>query len=248
VTGLELRDVVKHFRGPGEPVRAVDGISLCVAPGELVALYGPSGAGKTTLLLLAAAIEPPDAGDVRFGGRSLARMSSAERALYQRRSVGFVTQDAHLLAGVPAVENAALKLLADRVQLREARRHAGVWLERVGLGHRLDHEPGRMSGGERQRVAIARALVNEPTLVLADEPTGNLDSRGGAEILALLAGVCRDRGAAALLVTHDPQAADVADRVLVLRDGRVEQRAARANTSAASPLDAVEAGAGSAVP
>jgi putative ABC transport system ATP-binding protein len=254
VNGLELRGVVKHYRGAGEAVRAVDGISLRVAPGELVALYGPSGAGKTTLLLLAAAIERPDAGEIRFGGRPLAGLSPIERALYQRRTVGFVTQDAHLLPGVPAVENAALKLLADRVSLREARRHAGTWLERVGLGHRLDHEPARMSGGERQRVAIARALVNEPALLLADEPTGNLDSRGGGEILALLAGVCRERGAAALLVTHDPQAADVADRVLVLRDGRIEQRTPSAGAAtacaatAARPAAHAGATAWSAVP
>ena len=233
---LELRGVVKHYRTPEETVRAVDGVSLRVAPGELVALYGPSGSGKTTLLLLAAAIEQPDAGEVRFDGRPLAALSAGELALHQRRRVGFVTQDAHLLPGVPALENAALKLLADRVPLREARRHAGTWLERVGLGHRLDHEPARLSGGERQRVALARALVNEPALVLADEPTGNLDSRSGGEVLALLAGVCRERGAGALLVTHDPQAADVADRVLVLRDGRVVAHDA-AGPPAADALD-----------
>jgi putative ABC transport system ATP-binding protein len=224
MSALELRGVVKHYDGSGEVVRAVDGVSLRVAPGELVALYGPSGSGKTTLLLLAAGIEQPDAGEVRVDGRPLAAFTPAERALYQRRGVGFVTQDPHLLPGVPAVENAALKLLADRVALRDARRRAGRWLERVGLGHRLDHEPDRLSGGERQRVAIARALVNEPALILADEPTGNLDSRRSAEVLALLAGICRERAAGALLVTHDPQAADVADRVLVLRDGRVEER------------------------
>jgi putative ABC transport system ATP-binding protein len=224
VSGLELRDVVKHYGEAGELVRAVDGVSLRVAPGELVALYGPSGSGKTTLLLLAAGIEQPDAGEVRFGGRPLRDLTPAEHALHQRRSLGFVTQDAHLMPGVPAVENAALKLLADRVSLRDARRQAGLWLERVGLGSRLDHDPSRLSGGERQRVALARALVNEPPLVLADEPTGNLDSRRGAEILALLRSVCRERGAATLLVTHDPQAADVADRVLVLQDGRIAPR------------------------
>jgi putative ABC transport system ATP-binding protein len=235
VTGLELRAVVKHYAGGGERVRAVDGVTLRVAPGELVALYGPSGAGKTTLLLLAAGVEQPDAGEVRFDGHALAGLSLTELALHQRRRVGFVAQDAHLLPGVPAVENAALKLLADRVSLREARRHAGVWLERVGLGHRLDHEPAQLSGGERQRVAVARALVNEPSLVLADEPTGNLDSRSGRELLALLAGVCRERGAGALLVTHDPRAADVADRVLVLRDGRVEERAGTQPAPAQDP-------------
>jgi len=246
VSRLELRKVVKHYRGSDEMVRAVDDVSLRVAPGELVALYGPSGAGKSTLLLLAAAIERPDAGDVRFDGRSLAALSPGELALHQRRNVGFVTQDPHLLPGVPAVENAALKLLADRVSLREARRHAGVWLDRVGLGHRLGHEPARLSGGERQRVAIARALVNEPALVLADEPTGNLDSRAGGEVLALLASVCRERGAGALLVTHDPQAADVADRVLVLRDGRVGARDAGSADAPSAAADAQAAAAATA--
>jgi putative ABC transport system ATP-binding protein len=225
VTGLELRAVVKHYQG-GEVVRAVDGVSLRIEPGELVALYGPSGSGKTTLLLLGASIEPPDAGAVLFDGRDLGTFSNAERAVHQRRKIGFVTQDAHLIPGVPAMENAALKLLADRVSLREARRHAGQWLERVGLGHRLDHDPARLSGGERQRVAIARALVNEPPLILADEPTGNLDSRRGREILTLLSGICHERGAGALLVTHDPAAAEIADRVLALRDGKLVERVA----------------------
>jgi putative ABC transport system ATP-binding protein len=245
VSGLELREVVKHYHCSGAPVRAVDGVSLRVAPGELVALYGPSGSGKTTLLLLAAGIERPDAGEVRFDGRPLDALSPADHARHQRRGVGFVTQDAHLLPGVPAVENAALKLLADRVSLRDARRRAGVWLERVGLGQRLDHEPARLSGGERQRVALARALVNDPSLILADEPTGNLDSRRAREILELLAGICRERAAGALLVTHDPRAADVADRVLVLRDGRLEpHRAAEPAPAGAAP----RAAARSAVP
>ncbi len=245
MTGLELRDVVKQSRG-SEVIRAVDRVSLRVAPGELVALYGPSGSGKTTLLLLAAGIEAPDAGEVRFDGRLLRDLSPVELALHQRRRVGFVTQDAHLMAGVPAVENAAIKLLADRLSLREARRRAGVWLERVGLGDRLDHDPGQLSGGERQRVAIARALVNEPSLILADEPTGNLDSRRGGEILELLAGICREGSTGALLVTHDPQAADVADRVLVLRDGRIEARGDARATDA--PGVEVRASARSAAP
>jgi putative ABC transport system ATP-binding protein len=243
VSGLELRDVVKHYRAFGDVVRAVDGVSLRVAPGELVALYGPSGTGKTTLLLLAAAIERPDAGEVRFDDRSLAQLSAVELALHQRRAIGFVTQDAHLLPGVPAVENAALKLLADRVSLREARRRAGGWLERVGLGHRFDHDPAHLSGGERQRVAIARALVNEPALILADEPTGNLDSRRGEEVLRLLADVCRERGAGALLVTHDPRATGIADRVLALRDGRLQERRAQAPATALAAPAGEAAGA-----
>ena len=161
----------------------------------------------------------PDAGSVSFDGRDLAGFDEAELSDYQRRDVGFVYQSFHLLAGVPALENAAVKLLADRVPLDRARRTTIPWLERVGLGARLDHVPARLSGGERQRVAIARALVNDPRLILADEPTGNLDSQRGMEVLGLLAELCRTRNAAVLLVTHDPQAAAVADRVYTLRDG-----------------------------
>lgn len=227
---LELRDVVKHYRGVGEVVRAVDGVTLTVRPGELVALYGPSGSGKTTLLLLAAGVLAPDSGVVRFDGRDLGDRTEAELSDYQRRDIGFVYQSFHLLAGVPALENAAVKLLADRVPLDRARVMAVPWLERVGLGARLAHVPARLSGGERQRVAIARALVNEPRLILADEPTGNLDTRRGGEILDLLGELCRERGVAVLLVTHDPQAAAVADRVYTLRDGLLaeERTAARA--------------------
>jgi putative ABC transport system ATP-binding protein len=224
VTGLELRAVVKHYAGGGERVRAVDGVTLRVAPGELVALYGPSGAGKTTLLLLAAGVEQPDAGEVRFDGHALAGLSLTELALHQRRRVGFVAQDAHLLPGVPAVENAALKLLADRVSLREARRHAGVWLERVGLGHRLDHEPAQLSGGERQRVAVARALVNEPSLVLADEPTGNLDTKTGREMHELFFELNREFGMTILLVTHNDELAARTPRRRRMADGLIVEQ------------------------
>jgi putative ABC transport system ATP-binding protein len=218
---LELDRVVKHYEGFGELVRAVDGVSLAVGPGEILALHGPSGSGKSTLLMLAAALMAPDAGTVRFEGRDLAELSSAEAADYQRREIGFVYQSFHLMAGVPAVENAAIKLLADRVPLRQARRTATAWLERVGLDARLNHTPDQLSGGERQRVAIARALVNEPHLILADEPTGSLDTKRGGEILALLSALAHEQQAAVLLVTHDSQAAAVADQVCTLRDGKL---------------------------
>lgn len=219
---LELDGVVKHYQGFGEEVvRAVDGVTLAIGAGELVALHGPSGSGKSTLLMIAAALIAPDAGVVRFEGRDLASLSSGQAADYQRRKIGFVYQSFHLMAGVPAVENAAIKLLADRVPLRAARRAAIPWLERVGLAARLNHTPDQLSGGERQRVAIARALVGEPRLILADEPTGSLDSRRGGEILALLADIARQQRVAVLLVTHDPQAAAISDRVCTLCDGKL---------------------------
>jgi putative ABC transport system ATP-binding protein len=221
MSALELRDVVKHYRCGDELVHAVDGVTLSVERGEVVALYGPSGSGKTTLLLLAAGLVAPDAGSVRFEDRELGGLTDEQLAEYQRREVGFVSQSFDLLPAVPAIDNAAIKLLADRVPLLAARREATPWMERVGLGRRLFHMPAQLSGGERQRVAIARALANGPRLLLADEPTGNLDSQRGTEVLALLMRVSREHDAAVVIVTHDPQAAELADRVLTLRDGRL---------------------------
>lgn len=202
-------------------MRAVDGVSLRVDPGELVALYGPSGSGKTTLLSIAGAYMAPEAGTVRFAGREVTGLTARERALYQRREVGLVQQRFHLNAGSSAIDNAAVKLLADRVSLEEARRRAIPWLERVGLGERLSYTPDRLSGGEGQRVALARALVNEPRLVLADEPTAHLDRRRSREMLALLAQIAHERSVAVMVVTHDPEAAAVADRTHTLTDGKL---------------------------
>jgi putative ABC transport system ATP-binding protein len=221
VSTLELQRVVKHYAGPSEVVRAIDGVSLTVAPGEIIALFGPSGSGKSTLLMLASGLLAPDSGTIRFGGLEIASRSDSELTDYQRHDVGFIYQSPHLMSGVPAVENAAIKLLADRVPLRRACRMAVPWLERVGLSRRLRHTPEQLSGGERQRVAIARALVNGPRLILADEPTGNLDTRRGGEILALLADLGREQQAAIVLATHDLQATEITDRLYTLRDGRL---------------------------
>jgi putative ABC transport system ATP-binding protein len=223
MSALELVDLVKHYSTGAEVVRAVDGVSLTVSSGEFVALYGPSGSGKTTLLLSAAGLMAPDGGSVMFGGRDIAGLSAAESAIYRRREVGFVFQAFHLIPGAPALDNAALKLLADGFSLAQARREARPWLRRVGLSEREAHPPERLSMGERQRVAIARALVNEPQLLLTDEPTGNLDSKRSREILALLRDVCHERGIPGLLVTHDPQATAFVDRVHTLRDGRLTE-------------------------
>jgi putative ABC transport system ATP-binding protein len=224
---LELHEVVKHYPSGGdEVVRAADGISLRVAPGELVALYGPSGSGKTTLLLLAAALLTPDAGAVRFGGLNLSELSDRDAARYRLRDVGFVFQSFHLMPGSSALDNATIKLTAEGFKLGEARRLARPWLQRLGLGERANHPPERLSMGERQRVAIARALVNEPGLLLADEPTGNLDSRRGHETLGLLHEICHERAIPGLLVTHDPDAVGYVDRVCTLRDGQLTGEAA----------------------
>jgi putative ABC transport system ATP-binding protein len=224
VSALELRDVAKHYRAPdGDVVRAIDGVTLKLEPGSMLALYGPSGSGKTTLLLLAAGLLMPDAGGVAFAGMDIPDLSPDDLADYQRHTVGFVSQSLDLMAGVPALENAAVKLLADGIPLARARGRTAPWLERVGLGKRTEHTPEQLSRGECQRVAIARALVNGPRLILADEPTGNLDSEHGAEILRLLAAITHENQVATLLVTHDPQAAAIADEVLTLRDGQLRR-------------------------
>jgi putative ABC transport system ATP-binding protein len=218
--GLELERVVKHYHG-AEEVRAVDGVSLEIAPGEMVALYGPSGSGKTTLLLLIAALLSPEEGSIRYVGRDLTSLSANEASDYLLRDVGFIFQSFHLMPRVSAVENASIKLLLSGVGMRAARDRAIPWLQRVGLGDRLQHTPGELSGGERQRVAIARALAPEPRLILADEPTGNLDSARSREIVELLHTIAHERDAAVLLVTHDLEAAAIADRRCTLRDGRL---------------------------
>jgi putative ABC transport system ATP-binding protein len=216
---LELRQVVKHYPAAGEVVRAIDDVSLTVEGGEFVAVFGPSGSGKTTLLLLAAALLRPDRGAACFGGRDLGRLSSREAARYRRSDVGFVFQSFHLMPAASALDNAALKLLSEGMSLATAQRRARPWLERVGLTARLDHTPRELSKGECQRVAIARALANEPRLLLADEPTGNLDSRRSREILSLLRTLCDERRMPVLLVTHDHEALAYVDRVYTLRDG-----------------------------
>jgi putative ABC transport system ATP-binding protein len=218
---LELDELVKHYRGGEEPVRAIAGVTLEIEPGELVALHGPSGSGKTTLLLLIAALLRPDSGTISFEGRRLDELSEGQACEYLHRDVGFVHQGPQLMPRVSALENTSMKLLLGGMGMREAQAQALPWLERVGLADSLERTPERLSAGERQRVAIARALAGAPRLILADEPTGNLDSARSVEIVELLAEVAHERGAAVLLVTHDVEAADVADRRFTLRDGKL---------------------------
>jgi putative ABC transport system ATP-binding protein len=187
------------------------------------------------MLMLAAGLMAPDSGSVHFGGVDVGRLSERESARYRRRDVGFVFQAFHLAGGASALDNATTKLTADGLTLREARRIARPWLDLVGLGDRAEHMPDELSMGERQRVAIARALVNEPRLLLADEPTGNLDSRRTRDILALLRDVCHERVIPGLLVTHDPEAVAFVDRVHSLRDGQLTD-GLDADLSAVSPL------------
>jgi putative ABC transport system ATP-binding protein len=218
---LELRELTKHYPAVGgEPVRAVDGVSLKVAAGEMVALYGPSGSGKTTLLLMVATLLEPTSGAVLIGGRDVSSLSEREASRFRLSELGFIRQNFDLMPGVSAIDNAVLKLLATH-RWREARRELTPLLERLGLGSRVSHRAETLSMGERQRVMIARALSTDPRLLLADEPTGSLDTQRSREVLELLRELCRERGVAVVLVSHDAMAAHYADRVYALRDGHL---------------------------
>ena len=245
---LALHDVAKHYPAVGgETVRAVDGVTLNVAAGETVALYGPSGSGKTTLLLMVAMLLAPTAGRIVIGDRDIAELSEREASHFRLAELGFVRQSYDLLPGVSAIDNTTLKLLKTR-RWRDARRDVTPLLERLGLGDRLEHRSETLSMGERQRVMIARALSTGPRLLLADEPTGSLDTQRGREVLELLRGLCREQGVAGVIVSHDPMAAEYADRALALRDGRLsELTVASVNGSGASDASASANGSGTVV-
>jgi putative ABC transport system ATP-binding protein len=220
---LELNKVSKWY-GDGETsVRALEEIDLAVDEGHLVAVMGPSGSGKSTLLTIAGSLEEPTSGDVVIAGRSLQTMSRNDRARLRRRTIGYVFQDFNLLPGLTAAENVALPLELDGVSGRQARQAGLAALEQLGLGGRADHYPDQLSGGERQRVAIARSVVGERKLLLADEPSGALDSANGEAVMRMILDACK-RGVAAVVVTHDAHLASWADRVVFLRDGRAVDR------------------------
>jgi putative ABC transport system ATP-binding protein len=214
---LVLRDVVKEYPGG---VAALRGVSVEIGCGEQVAVVGPSGSGKTTMLTIMGTLERPTSGVVQVGGRNLAAVSDAELAGLRAHEIGFVFQAFHLQEAMPAVDNVALGMLYTGEPLRLRRATARAALERVGLGHRLDFKPKQLSGGERQRVAIARAIAKRPQIILADEPTGNLDSISGGEVVSLLHGLSAD-GATLGLITHDESIACGFPRHLQMRDGEI---------------------------
>jgi len=216
---LEITGVSKSYPG-SPPVTALDGVALEIHAAERTAVLGPSGSGKTTLLHVAGTLERPSGGSVRIGGQEVSALPDAELSAVRGRRLGFVFQQFYLLDHLDAVQNVALGLLYRGGPARARRAAAVEALDRVGLGHRLGHVPARLSGGERQRVAIARAVAGHPDVVLADEPTGNLDSRSGQQIIDLLAGLARD-GTAIVVVTHDPAVAAAMTRRVVMQDGRI---------------------------
>jgi putative ABC transport system ATP-binding protein len=224
---LELRRVSKVYgQGAGE-VHALDRVGLSVDEGVMVAVMGPSGSGKSTLLTIAGSLEEPTEGEVRVRGAALAEMSPNDKARLRRRTIGYVFQDYNLLPGLTAAENVSLPLELDGLQARKARAAGLAALEELGLAGRAERYPDELSGGERQRVAIARAVVGDRRLVLADEPSGALDSGNADAVMRLLHEACKNRGMAAVVVTHDAHLASWADQVLFLRDGRVTRQAAR---------------------
>jgi len=220
VTSIQFIEARKEYVQGRRRVTALDGVSLSIEPGEFVAVIGPSGSGKSTLLHLAAVLDVPTSGSVTIEGRETAELGEEERTLLRRTRIGLVFQFFNLIPTLTVLENTSLPAVLSGGRLGDARPAAERLLERVGLRERLTHLPEELSGGEMQRVAIARALINDPALLLADEPTGNLDSANGREILSLLAA---ERGTrTVVVVTHDPAVVAVADRAIRLRDGRLD--------------------------
>jgi putative ABC transport system ATP-binding protein len=217
---LELRSVSKVYGQGDTEIRALDGIDFSVDAGSLVAVMGPSGSGKSTLLTIAGSLEDPSFGEVIVGGASLSVMSRDDKARLRRKSIGYVFQDFNLLPGLTAMENVSLPLELDGLSARKAQAIGMTALEELGLADRASHYPDQLSGGERQRVSIARAVVGERTLLLADEPSGALDSANGEAVMRMVLTACR-RGVAAVVVTHDAQLASWADRVMFIRDGHM---------------------------
>jgi lipoprotein-releasing system ATP-binding protein len=218
---LIAENIVKEYATPGEPLRVLNGVSFALGRGENMAIVGPSGSGKSTLLSILGTLEPPTSGSVRLAGKDPYVLDEAALARFRRQNIGFVFQEHHLLPQCTVLENVLLPFLADGAATRDDQRRASALLERVGLGQRLTHRPAELSGGERQRVAIARAMVREPTLLLADEPTGNLDRTMARSVAELLLGLQAERNTMLVVVTHSAALAESLERRMELDGGRL---------------------------
>jgi putative ABC transport system ATP-binding protein len=237
---VRVRDLHKSFTRGSETIEVLKGLTLDVAAGEFLALMGPSGSGKTTLLNLIAGLDQPTAGEIRIGDSEISAMSESQLARWRTRHVGFVFQFYHLLPVLTAYENVELPLLLLPLSAAERKRQVLTALDLVGLSDRLSHRPGQLSGGQQQRVGIARAIVTDPTLIVADEPTGDLDSKSAGEVLDLLAMLREHLNKTIIMVTHDPHAAERAQRELHLEKGRLvaeqSRGAATLNGEAHEPI------------
>ncbi|MGV9819681.1 ABC transporter ATP-binding protein [Nocardia xishanensis] len=240
---LELSDIIKQYRVGEQTVRALDGIGLRIEAGEFTSIIGPSGSGKSTLLHLLGALDSPDSGSIRFQGNEIGTLNEEQQSEFRRHQVGFIFQFFNLLPTLSAWENVAIPKLLDGTGLRKAKPKALELLERVGLSNRAEHRPAELSGGQMQRVAVARALIMDPPLILADEPTGNLDSKTGAAILELLGDIAGN-GNSVVMVTHDMGAVEYCDRVITLRDGKIgsNDRVERSVRTEPEPDAAVDEG------
>lgn len=218
---VELRGISKIYGSGDAEVRALDGVDMRIDSGEFIAIMGASGSGKSTTMNIVGCLDAPTSGEYLFRGVDVAGLGADERAMLRRHYIGFVFQGFNLLSRTSALENVELPLVYRRVPAKERRERGLAALESVGLGSRYTHHPSELSGGQQQRVAIARALVSDPSLLLADEPTGNLDSKTGAEVLRLIREATRERHLTVVMVTHDPKAAEVGDRLVRLADGLV---------------------------
>jgi putative ABC transport system ATP-binding protein len=243
---LEARDVRKSYSRGHQTVDALRGVSLTLERGQFTSIMGPSGSGKSTLLHIVGGLDRPSSGSVKIDGQRIEAFSDDELSSFRRRRLGFIFQFFNLLPTLTALENVALPLLLDGQPITRIAPKARELLEMMGLKNRTDHRPDQLSGGEMQRVAIARALIADPLLILADEPTGNLDTKTGGNVLELLARMAKERGHTILMVTHDPRAASYGDRLVTLRDGLIESDGApptRVQAQAAVHSKMGEAGA-----
>lgn len=221
ISPLILRDIHRTFMQADQKITVLNGVNLTISPGEIVALVGPSGTGKSTLLQIAGLLEPPSAGEIILAGKIAQQLSDDVKTTLRRTHIGFVYQFHHLLPEFNALENVIIPQLINRVSPSVAHAHAHALLEKLGLAHRLTHFPKKLSGGEQQRVAIARALANNPQLLLADEPTGNLDVKTSDRVFNAMLELVRETGLSALIATHNPELAQKMDRVLCLEEGRL---------------------------
>ncbi len=236
---IELENVTKVYHLGEQKVEALKGVSLRIFPGEIVSLMGPSGSGKSTLMNILGCLDQPTAGRFQFLGKEVGGLTQDERAFLRNHEIGFVFQNYNLLARTSALENVELPMLYNGASPQARQGKAKEMLERVGLQDREDHQPTQLSGGQQQRVAIARALLNEPRLILADEPTGNLDSKTGAEIIELFKEVNREKGITLVLVTHDPEVASHSHRIIHFKDGLIQREDKRSESSPAPIAEAL---------